>query len=118
MVEVKLVDVFAEHRKMDLLARSFGARGTRWYAAVALTLRDESAGRAVSEWFYLIACSKEYHDRPFKRGPALQKQYTIVQEEFDLEQIREIARKKLSKIRAANWDDFYEQMRRDFLWED
>jgi len=41
----------------------------------------------------------------------------IIQEEFDLEQIREVAQEKLSKINAADWDDFYDQMRHEFLWE-
>jgi hypothetical protein len=118
VVKVRLADVTVEHKKKQLLAPQFGASGTRWYAAVALTLVDESTQQGIAEWFYLIACSKEYKEKPFRKGPVLEDRYVVVQDGFNLEEVKEIARQKLATVQADSWGGFYEQMGKEFLHDD
>lgn len=118
MVRVRLVDVFVEHRKKEFRTSVFGKRNTRWYAAVALHLIDEPTRESLAEWFYLVVCSKKYEEKPFRKGPVLHAGYLVIQDEFDLNEVFSIALKKMEKINANSWDDFYEQMQKEFLYDD
>ncbi len=118
MVKVRLVDVFVEHQKKDIREKEFGKEGKRWWALVALQLYDEISEQQVAEWFYLFVCSKRCLEKPFKKMPAMANKYLVVQEKFNIENIKKIAKEKLSKVSAKDWDEFYVQMEKEFLHED
>ena len=114
MVNIRLIGLTIEvERERTIIDRLRG--NDRWYKTVALQLSDE--GKAVAEWFYLIAASPDYLKNPDKNGPVLDDKYVVVQDEFSLSQLTEIAQDRLAMIHANNMDDFYQQMDRNFLHE-
>lgn len=107
MVKVELGSVFVEDTGKELLAHFTASDGKRRYAMVALRLRDLQQDAVMSEWFYLVACSQGYIDKPLKVGPKFNETYTVVQDDFDVEAIRNEAALRLGEISAKNWDEFY-----------
>lgn len=120
MVKVQVTGVFAEISWVDKLATVLHKKNPRWYALVALEMTDKSDGgnQPIAEWFYLLACSQTYMDKPRGRGPIPDRKYTIVMSEIDLDKILKIARARVGEFEAANWDVFYQEMDKRFLHED
>lgn len=114
---VKLINVFKEHHHKSLF-KTFGKKGARWEASVALDLYDERRSQPVAEWFYLIVRSPEQNQKPFKHTMAYDPRYIITMNTFDLDKVRAEAFRRFSKVDPASWDDFYEQMKEYFLNED
>ncbi|MGF7229205.1 MAG: Imm8 family immunity protein [Candidatus Saccharibacteria bacterium] len=115
MVNVRLTGVSVENSKKSIIDRIFGKKHDRWWASVALHLQDTDTHEDVSEWFYLIVCSEEYMKRPFKKGPALDEKYLIIQQHLNLDAVKESARERLNRIEAKDWEEFYKTMELSFL---
>lgn len=118
MVEVRLSGVFVESKKKEWKSLTFGKNNTRWFAVVALQLTDQESGQILPEWFYLIVCSSNYLNKPFRNGPELDEKYVLVQPIFNLANAEKVAKERVAEVRAKDWDDFYIQMNQHFLHED
>jgi hypothetical protein len=117
MLNIELKDVLVETESKPILTKTFGQKDTRWCASIALRLIHNDTD-AIAEWFYLFACSPEYIDHPVRKGLVPSRKFTIIQNEFNIEAIEQIARDKLKSIKPNNWDEFYAQMSKEFLYED
>ena len=82
-----------------------------------LDLLEESEGSKIAEWFYVVVCSPEYLKKPLNKTLVLDKKYLIVQKEYKPKEVLEETKKKVSKIKAMDWSDFYKQMQNEFLYE-
>lgn len=88
---------------------------------MGLKLIDDTANpsRIIPEWFCLVVCSREYQLLPKKNHkPILDSKYTVVMETFDLQETEKIIRDRFEKISTNNWDDFYKEMEKVFLYLD
>lgn len=117
MIRVELTDIITESKKKELFSE-FGERGKRWVAWVALSLKDMNAEREVAEWFYIVACSPAYVKKPLKGSAKYEPKYFVIQNEFDIQEIRDVAKERIGKVRAESWDEFYDKMSQFFYHED
>ncbi len=117
-VRVKLNDVFVEGKGKEWAAQFSRTEGKRWYAMVALKMTDLESRAPIAEWFYLVACSKGYTEKPLKIGPEPDPIYTVVQEALDIAALKHIAEDRLRRVHADNWTDFYRNMEQYFMYDD
>lgn len=87
-----------------------------WIRWRYLILFDHGTEQTISEWFYVAACSKEYILK--NNLSKSEKEATLIQNDFDEDALLEFARGKFNAMSFKNWDDFYSQMSKSFVYED
>jgi hypothetical protein len=117
-IDIQFKGVFLETFKQNFFLSALRIQPKRWYAEVALELYDAHRKRNVAEWYYLIACSQAYYDKPLRKGPKPDPRYFIVQDDFDIKSIRTGAADRISKLKMPTVEAFYDQMQKHFYWED
>ncbi len=88
-----------------------------WIEWRNLDLYDHSKQRSISEWFYVAACSPQYLEGATSLS-APEKRAIMVQDHFDEAALLEFSRKKFQSLSFDSWDDFYEKMTTEFIYED
>lgn len=87
-----------------------------WIQWRHLILFDLGTGQNVAEWFYVAACSKEYSLK--NDLSEVEKVAMLVQDTYDEDALLEFAREKFDAMSFRDWDDFYTQMSKSFVYED
>ena len=113
-MKVSVSDIFLEEFKTPLLDFARGKSGKRWYALIAVTVK-EADPESHQQTFYLLACSQSAAKKPLKSMPRPDKRYTVLENSFDMSKLRKAVLHRIASSEASDWPDFCKQMRRHFL---
>jgi hypothetical protein len=93
--------------------------GKGWAVWRAIRLSDQDQRRGIAEWFYLMACNKTYFDEVSETEEWMKDSRAIlIQDTYDEDRLLNFANEKIKHLQFVNWDDFYEKMSREFVYED
>ena len=90
-----------------------------WAEWRALQLIDEQQKSSVAEWFYVVACNQIYFDEVLIGEDWARESRAIqIQSHYDEKLLQEFADEKIKRLEFNSWDDFYEKMPQEFVYED
>ena len=106
-----------------LLNEPYGRKQTKdkkgWAEWRALRLSDQDQRKGIAEWFYLMACNQIYFDEVSRTEAWMRDSRAIlIQDAYDEYQLLNFANEKIKHLLFANWDDFYEKMSKEFVYEE
>jgi hypothetical protein len=78
---------------------------------------SEGNEKVTSDDHYLLVCSPEYRQNPFKDDLGFDDQYVIIQETFDEEAVQQEVAKRLAQVHVKNWDEYQDAMAELFVTE-
>jgi hypothetical protein len=66
-----------------------------------------------------MACNKTYFDEVSETEEWMKDSRAIlIQDTYDEDRLLNFANEKIKHLQFVNWDDFYEKMSREFVYED
>ena len=111
MIGIKIVDIYLADFKSPFLSMLRGERSKRWFGTVGIDVKSGDH----SKTFFLLVCSQAAIEKPLHNMPRANDKYTIVDSEIRIKDLRATAKKRISDIKAKDWDDFCIQMKSSFL---
>lgn len=113
--KIRYKDIFAAYDGSAFLDLWRKKKDKRWYVLIAIELVNNEKRAVLNDEFFLLACSDAYRHHPLRKGPVPLPQYTVVQDELHMKELRKIAQQRVESIKAENAEKFYEEMSKHFI---
>lgn len=114
-IRINYKDVFAEDYKSAWFDLWRKPQNKRWFVTIAVELTNTEKQPVYTDKFFLLACSPAYLQRPLPKAPKPLPHYTVVQDELNMKELRQIARQRVEAINAKDAVSFEAAMGELFL---